>query len=193
MGGYLILFARSLLGLVMLVSGVAKLRGRREFADFADWLRALALLPDRLVTGTAAAIAAWEGATVVLVAFPATASPGLVMAAVLVLTFAATMIWLARRGVRTSCRCFGAAPGRPLGRAQIVRNFALGLVAGAGAVASAAGGPSPPAAGAVAAAVLGAATALVAIRLDDLLDLLLVSAPAGDAVARTSPTRSTLD
>ncbi len=75
-----------------------------------------------------------------------------------------------RRGTRARCACFGAASGRPLGRAHLVRNAILlamlvcGLVIGPLSHGSAG-------LGALVAAGAGALGALVFIRWDDLADL----------------------
>ncbi len=127
MGGYLIWSTRVMLGIVLLVSVIAKLRGRREFADFTSWLDQLAVVPRHLVRPAAVTMAAAEATAAALLAFPGTAAAGLAATAAVVAVFAASMALISRRGITAPCRCFGVST-RPMGPAHLVRDIVLALL-----------------------------------------------------------------
>jgi hypothetical protein len=76
-----------------------------------------------------------------------------------------------RRGAQARCACFGARSSRPLGRAHLARNVGLLAVVGVGLIAAPLAHGRPAPAGAMLAAVAGAAAALVVIRWEDIADL----------------------
>jgi hypothetical protein len=150
---------------------------------FAESLRGLSVVPERLVRPAAAAVTAAEltialglgWAMVGRVAQgPAGQAPGLVslLLAGLLLTVLSTGIVLAlRRGALATCACFGATE-RPLGPRHLVRNgVLLGVVIAGLAVLGLGGDGRAEAAGAVIGLTAGAAGALILIRLDDLVEL----------------------
>jgi uncharacterized membrane protein YphA (DoxX/SURF4 family) len=161
--GYLALAARAALLLVFLVSAVSKLRGRRHFRGFADSLRSVA--PPRLTQVTAAAVAAAEATCVLLLALPATARYGFMLAAALLAAFTLVAGWAVGTGRQLSCRCFGRQ-ARPFGPPHLLRNVLLLALAGCGLGA----GPVPVAGGLVAVAA-GGTVALILISLDDVIEL----------------------
>jgi hypothetical protein len=170
MAVFLTLTARVLTGVVLVVSIAAKTRTAGERAEFTRWVRSLGAVPPPYVPRAAATLVGAECAVVVLLALPWTGPAGLALAAALLLFFAAAIAWVGHHGVTVPCRCFGNS-ARPMGRAQILRNVAL-----AGAAAAAAAGPVQPdrplaAADATLAVLLGATTALVVTRLDDIAEL----------------------
>lgn len=173
MVSYIEVFSRCLIGVVFLVSAVSKLHGGRQFREFATSLAAMRLLPARLVTPAAAAVAVTEGAVPVLLAplpVPGLAVTGFTVAAVLLAGFAVAIVMVLRQGVPASCRCFGGSGAAPFGRHHVLRNAVLTLIAGLGGVASL--GPSAVDLRVLAlAAPLGLLGALVTVRLDDLVDL----------------------
>lgn len=160
---YLALAARAALLLVFLVSAVSKLRGRRYFRGFADSLRPIA--PPRLTKVTAAAVAAAEAVCVLLLALPATARYGSLLAVALLAAFTLAAGWAVGTGRQLSCRCFGSQ-ARPLSPRHVLRNVLLLALAGCGLGA----GPVPVAGGLIAVAAGGTA-ALILISLDDVIEL----------------------
>ncbi|SCG44914.1 Methylamine utilisation protein MauE [Micromonospora echinaurantiaca] len=181
---YLFVFSRCLLALVFLASAASKLRGRRAFGAFADSLRAMDLLPARLVVPVAGAVTVAEAAVpLLLVPLPAAAvaTAGFAVATALSAAFTVAVAVVLHRGVAVSCRCFGEAAAAPFGRRHLVRNVVLTVAAGIGAYASL-GDPGVTVGTAVLAVPLGLVGALVVVRLDDLAALFLpVAAPPGAA------------
>jgi hypothetical protein len=170
---YIEVFGRCLIGVVFLVSAVSKLRGSRQFREFAASLTAMRLLPSRLVTPVAAVVAATELAVPVLLAplpVPGLAAAGFAIAALLLAGFAVAIVVVLRRGVQASCRCFGGSGAAPFGRHHVVRNAVLTLIAGLGVYASL-GQPTVDLQVLALAGPLGLVGALVTVRLDDLVDL----------------------
>jgi hypothetical protein len=165
-------------------SAAAKLRGQRAYRAFAAGLRETGLVPGAARPAVAAALAGSEAVTavgLVAAAAVAAAEPGdvvipyaetaLALAAALTAVLAAGVGVAIRRGTQARCACFGARPGRPLGRPHLVRNLILlaAFVTGL-TVVPLAGGPGGPAATALAAAA-GSLAALLLIRWEDLADL----------------------
>jgi hypothetical protein len=169
---YLLLTVQLIVGGVFVVSAFGKVRAQaafvRSLADFGVSVRFRALV-GVVVTAT-------EIAAVVLVLVPATAVPGLVLGAVLFLSFAVVVGMMVRRGRRPQCRCFGVESA-PLRGAHVMRNVVLAALAAAGAAAGVVMNTTPVfSAGSFVVAVLVAAVVVaVVVGLDDLLD---VVAPA---------------
>jgi len=170
---YLALGCRALIGLVFAVSAVAKLRSRPAFRSFTSWLAALPLpLVRGRPTMVATAMAGTEIVVVVLVAVPASARAGLLLAAAVLAVLAAGVHIALRRGANAPCRCFGAtgATGAALGPRHVARNLLLCAAAAAGGAAATGSAGQPAGIGISLGA--GAAVALVVIFLDDLVAVL---------------------
>ncbi|WP_433318430.1 MauE/DoxX family redox-associated membrane protein [Micromonospora sp. CA-269861] len=167
---YLLVFCGCLLALVFLASAASKLRGRIAFRAFADSLRSMRLLPERVVVPVAAAVAVAE-ATVPLLLVPlpvaALTTVAFLVAAALLATFTVAVAAVLHRGTPASCRCFGETAAAPFGRHHLARNIVLTVVAGVGAYASL-GDPAVTTRTAVLAVPLGVVGALIVVRLDDL-------------------------
>lgn len=162
-------------------SAMTKLSGRRPYRSYRDGLGDTALVPARLLPAAAAALAGGETAVaaglMVATILTAGALPGAVtvtaaglggaalLAGILVTGVAVIM----HRGTRARCACFGAASSRPLGGSHLSRNLSLLAVIVVGLTGNeiAHGRPAPPAV--AVAAVAGAVTGLLLIRLDDLI------------------------
>ncbi|MFI7536143.1 MauE/DoxX family redox-associated membrane protein [Streptosporangium sp. NPDC049376] len=168
MSGYLDVGGRCLLAVVFLMSTVGKARSPALFRAFAKSLRDLRVLPAGGETAAAALIVAAEATGGVLLVFDATATGGALLSAALLTVFAVVIAWSTSRGGSAGCRCFGAST-RPLGRAHVVRNVLLALVAVFVAVASHDQRLLAP--GTAVALITGGAVALVVARLDDIVDL----------------------
>ncbi|MFV2171693.1 MauE/DoxX family redox-associated membrane protein [Actinomadura sp. LOL_016] len=170
---YVALTARCVLGAVLLVAVLGKVRGRAAFAGFR--LSVPGLAPGLPPTATAVAVVAAESAAAVLLATERTAPAGLALAGAVLLAFAAAIHRTLRAGRPAACRCFGTGSA-PLGRVHVVRNLALTAVAVTGlGTHLAASGPVHPAGAAVAAAFAGVLT-LVFIFFGELADLLIAPA-----------------
>ncbi|MCO1657660.1 MauE/DoxX family redox-associated membrane protein [Pseudonocardia humida] len=94
---------------------------------------------------------------------------GFASAAALLIAFTAALLSMIRRGVTEPCHCFGAQDSPP-GRLDLVRNGLLAGFAVAGLVVAAVAGPvvGSSAVEVGGGALLGAAAALLVVRLDDL-------------------------
>lgn len=173
MSEFFVLTVRVAVGGVFLVAVCGKVAGRAAFGRFAGWLATL--LPPGPRGPVAIGLVAAEAAVVVLLAVPATRFAGLAAAAVVLTGFAAAIAVLVRRGHRVPCRCLGTTGSRPMGTAEVLRN----LVLAAAAVAALASGPGAPASPTdpAAAVLLGVTSALLVVRLDDVLALF--AAPTG--------------
>jgi methylamine utilization protein MauE len=167
---YLALGARCLIGIVFAVSAFTKLRSRPAFEMFSAWittLPGLSALPGRERSAIAVGIASAEAITVLLVALPWTSAAGLAVAAAVLAVFAAGVTIIARSQVNAiPCQCFGPS-STPLGLPHAVRNGLLGAVAAIGAAGVGPAATQLP--GKALSLGLGAACALPAIFLDDLI------------------------
>jgi hypothetical protein len=170
---YIAVFGRCLLAVVFLVSAVGKLRGGRQFREFATSLAGMRLLPARAVRPVAALVATAELTVPLLLApfVPASlVGAGLAVAAGLLTAFAVAIGIALRRRVPASCRCFGGSGTSPLGPQHVVRNAVLVLVACLGAYASSRQ-PTTDWRAIVLAAPPALAAASITIRLDELVSL----------------------
>src|SRR5581483_2575902 len=103
---YAALICRTVVGLVFAVSAFSKLRNGAAYREFASWLASVPVpLAGRRVLPVA--LAAAESAIVVLVAAPATAVAGLVLAVLTLAALTAGTAVAVRRGARVTCQCFG--------------------------------------------------------------------------------------
>jgi hypothetical protein len=143
---YAALICRTVVGLVFAVSAFSKLRNGTAYREFASWL---ASVPVPLARNRALppVLAGAEAAIVVLVAVPATAVAGLMLAVLTLAALTAGTAVAIRRGARVTCQCFG--PSRTeLASHHVLRNgfllvLALAGVAVAGAFSAGAAGPRP--------------------------------------------------
>ena len=157
---FVVVTAQFLLAAVFAVSAVAKVRDGSAFRRFVTALA----LPVRLSTvGVVTAELVVAGLLIV----PATAPAGFAVALVLLAVFSAALGIGLRRDIPLSCGCFGSS-STPAGRAELVRNGVLAVVAVAGLAGSAVAAPLPFDSGFVATGALGLAAAIVIVRFDDL-------------------------
>lgn len=187
---YVLAFSRCLLALVFLASAASKVRGRPAFRAFVDSLRAMNLLPARVVVPVAGAVVVAEAALplLLLAPLPGATTVGFALAAALLAAFTLAIAAVLRRGTPVSCRCFGEAAAAPFGRHHLARNVALTAVAGTGAYASL-GDPGLTVATAVLSVPLAVVGALVVVRLDDVVALFSPVTPPGAAADRGTALR----
>ena len=167
------LACRVLIGAVFTVSVVTKVRGRSAWRSFSSWLTGLPL-PALQLRWAPAMLTAAEAAVVVLVAIPATATAGLVAAAVLSLGLTLGLAAAVNRGARQPCHCFGLS-SEPLSGQHVIRNALLLTLAVTGSAAAIAVGPGAPSAGQAESwltAIGGLAAALLIIFSGDVTALL---------------------
>jgi hypothetical protein len=175
-----------LVGLVFAVSAVSKLRGRKEFGEFIRATRVLAVATIPGYQGSRAgarrigvAIIGGEAAVPVLLVVPGAAGIGLGIAIVLLAVFAVGIAAAMRRGLRTSCGCFGSSSA-PLGPRHLVRNAFLVAAAAIGLALRPDGITQADPAGLAVAGVAALVLVALVVRLDDLIDLFTpASAVAG--------------
>jgi hypothetical protein len=161
---YAALICRTVVGLVFAVSAFSKIRSVTAYREFASWL---ASVPVPLASNRALppVLAGAESASVVLVAVPATAAAGLVLAAFTLAVLAAGTVVAVRRGAQVTCQCFG--PSRTaLGARHVLRNCFLLVLAVVGACWAGAVAPQPAGIGLSLWAAVALATFVV--FLDDL-------------------------
>ncbi|SCG77504.1 MauE/DoxX family redox-associated membrane protein [Micromonospora humi] len=164
-------------------SGWSKIRSPAGQRAFADSLRPLPLLPARLVSPVALLVTATELGLVLgtgwsMVALTAgwpVARPvaALVLAAALLLltVLTAGVVLAVHHDTGARCACFGATP-QPLGWRHVTRNTILLAMTIAAGVTVAVTRPHPlPPAGALISVAAGWTSALILVRLDDLVDL----------------------
>jgi hypothetical protein len=158
---YLLLTSQLVTAGVFALAVLGKLRAPEAFAaSLADFGLRRARRP------VAYAVIAAEAAVIPLALL--IAPVGLTLAAVLLLTFAATIIVTLQRGARPTCRCFGAKSA-PLRGAHVARNLVLAALAVAGLFAGDhAFAGAPLAVG----AILAAVALLVLATFDDLVEVL---------------------
>jgi hypothetical protein len=175
---YLNLLCRGLLGAVFLLAFGGKVRSPAALRAFSRSLADLGWLPARLRPAAVVGLLVVEGATVLLLAWPATATTaaattGFAAAFALLAVFVVGVGLSIRRGERVRCLCFGDDRGA-MGVSDVVRNLALAAVAALGFGSSLIGGPAATATagGAVAAVAGGVVAGVVTTRWDDLRFLL---------------------
>jgi hypothetical protein len=166
--GYVELGCRLVIGIVLTISAFSKLRSPGSFRAFARWLASLPI-PGTSARPTAGLLIAAE-TTIVLLLVPArTATVGLALAALVFAVFSGGIWAVVRRGATAPCRCFGTS-FVPLGRAHVLRNIVLCLIAVTGAAGS--GRTAMPPAGIILTVAVAAAAAVPVLFLDDLLALI---------------------
>lgn len=159
--------------LVFAAAVAGKVFGRGAFRDFRRSLVDTGLVPSRAAAAAAGGIVAAEVSTALLVGIPRTTGSGLALAVVVMTVLTLGVLVVLRRGVRATCRCFGAA-STPLTRIHLIRNAIILTIAGTGLLASTVtpgwvGGVSPAVLPAVAA---GLVVAVALIRIEDLAALM---------------------
>ncbi|WP_067183992.1 MauE/DoxX family redox-associated membrane protein [Microtetraspora niveoalba] len=184
---YLAIAIRCLIGVVFLLSFVGKVGGRGKFTAFTASIRDLRFLPAVRTPAVARLVVVAEGSVPVLLAVPSpiAVAAGHVLALALLLAFAAVIVFTVRRGLRVTCRCFGASP-IPLGAEHVARNVVLAVLAAAGAVAAGvlpAGEAAHPA-GALIAAVGGLTLGALVAVLDEILGLFRPMSRVGPSGSR---------
>ncbi|GIH02774.1 hypothetical protein Rhe02_08410 [Rhizocola hellebori] len=166
---YLPLGARALLGLILAVSLIHKLRGPRAFAASLAGLR---LLSKKKAPMLAAVVIGAEAVVCAALTHPAGYRIGLPAAAALMAGYAGAIGVVLRRGTQTPCACFGSPSDRPLSRLQLARNLVLFAAACAGTLAAFA--PAQTAVrleGAALTLLAAALLTVVVVRLDDIVEL----------------------
>lgn len=124
---YAALICRTLVGLVFAVSAFSKLRNGTAYREFASWLASVPV-PLARKRAVPPVLAGAEAAIVVLVAVPATAVAGLVLAVLTLAALTAGTAVAVRRGARVTCQCFG--PSRTeLASHHVLRNGFLLVLA----------------------------------------------------------------
>lgn len=188
------IFALAVIVVVFGASAVTKLRGRRFYRGYVDGLAESSLVAGRALAATAAvlagsealvAVAAVAAASYLVGAPPAPgslASGALAAAAVLTGVLTAGVALVLRRGTQARCACFGSSASRPLGRPHLVRNAALLVIAIVGLAASVVSTTDSSVGAGLVAAAGGAVVGLLAIHLDDLVDLFAASPAQGRAM-----------
>ncbi|MFC0628092.1 MauE/DoxX family redox-associated membrane protein [Kribbella deserti] len=176
---YLLLSTCAALALVFALSAANK-ASRKSFHDFVTSAGPLEVLPEALRLPAAYGVVAVEAALAIALVVGAggafssrlslLAIVGFVLAITLLLAFTTAIVLTLRRGVRKACKCFGAT-STPLGRAHVVRNLLLLVLAVAGLVAALTQGAPLQPAGAALAVMAGVIGGLLITRFDDLLDL----------------------
>lgn len=122
---------RTILGLVLAIACISKVRSASAFGEFASSLADIGWLPGPGRAAAARLIPLLEALVVVLLAIPATVAFGFGLGALLLAGFTAVTGAEVANGRRVRCRCFGASSA-PIGPAQIARNVVLVAVSLAG-------------------------------------------------------------
>ncbi len=176
--GYVELAARVLVGTVLLLAALGKLRSPTARADLVRTLRTVPGVGPRWASRAAAAVIAVEASVGGLVLVPATSRGGAVLAAGLLAVFTAGTGWLVHRRVEASCSCFGGA-GAALRGAHVFRNALLTAAAVLPAATGRVSGLERS--GLVIAVVTGFVLAQLVSRWDDLAALVRSDPPAPTA------------
>jgi protein-disulfide isomerase len=122
----ILLIARLLLGLVLLVAGLAKLADREGSSEA---VRAFGV-PETLNGTVVALLPLGELAAAILLVPSGTARAGAALAAVLLLSFCVGITRSMIRGEAPDCHCFGQLHSSPAGPKTLARNLFLTAVAG---------------------------------------------------------------
>ncbi|BAU87942.1 hypothetical protein SLA_7076 [Streptomyces laurentii] len=156
------------IGVVFLISFIGKVRTRERYADFVKAAGELAAgLPAK---ASAPMVVAAEAAIVILVAIPATAVAGFVLASALLLAFTASILVAVRRRRRVLCQCFGTS-SVPVGPVHVLRNLVLPAGAATGAVLSTSSSASPNPTALVTVVLCAAVLTWITLRTDDTAEL----------------------
>lgn len=168
---YLAIGCRVLIGVVLAVAVVGKLRGAAAFADFVGSIRQMGVLPAALAGPGAIVVVAAELTIVVVLSVPAREAGvvGFGLAAGLLTALTAGIAMSLARGNREPCRCFGRSQ-TPLSGRHVGRNLSLVAVALLGFLGSLSGTPIDLGI-ALVVAVGGAVIGGLVVMLDDLIAL----------------------
>jgi Methylamine utilisation protein MauE len=126
---FVVEFCRLLIVMIFMVSAFGK-SGKGHLRDFTETVAQLT--SNRLARPIARSVVAAEFAVVALASAPPTRAAGLLLAAILLVGFAAIAEFAVRTHRPVACHCFGRTDGTTLGRAHVARNTALAGVATAG-------------------------------------------------------------
>ncbi|MFG1711057.1 MauE/DoxX family redox-associated membrane protein [Nonomuraea sp. M3C6] len=187
---YVSISARYLLAVVFLIAVSGKLRSGKAFQAFTTSISELDVLPRRWTRRVATIVVAGEAMMpILLLAHLRTALIGLILSGTMLSAFSVAITLSLRKGIKASCRCFGAS-SRRLGRAHLVRNLILIGVAAIGAV-TAISQSLADTPGYVLSAIMGAMIGLVFTMLDDVLDLFIsdLSTESSSVPAKTTVVR----
>lgn len=125
----LLVWARSCIGMVFVMSLLGKLHSRTALARFLDSAEALARqLPGRRL---APLVLLGEASVPLLVCFQRTAVGGFFVALALLVAFGIALTGEYLRGPSISCNCFGFSGAR-IGRLHLLRNAVLSAVSAIG-------------------------------------------------------------
>ncbi|MEV6201691.1 MauE/DoxX family redox-associated membrane protein [Streptomyces sp. NPDC051771] len=128
---------------VAVVFAASALGKARAPGAFRTTVREMRIVPLRALGPVAVAVPVLEAVLAVAVWVPALTTWAFVLSFGLIAVFTAALASVLRRGIDTSCSCFGASRTR-VGPAHLVRNAVLLAATGTGFAASlAAGGPGP--------------------------------------------------
>ncbi|MFC9733809.1 MauE/DoxX family redox-associated membrane protein [Streptomyces roseolus] len=185
----LILAFRCVVAVVLAASALGKARAPGAFRTS---VREMRIVPLRALGPVALAVPVLEALLAVAVWVPALTTWAFALSFGLIAVFTAALASVLRRGIDTSCSCFGASRTR-VGPAHLVRNAALLAATATGFAASlAAGGPGPvPVAGSldpagVLVSLLGAVCVSALVLSTDLLAAVFSGAgPAGTGPSGT--------
>ncbi|SNT65480.1 Methylamine utilisation protein MauE [Asanoa hainanensis] len=167
---YVVVATRVVMAVVFVAALASKVRGRPSFKAFVRSVRPW--VSARRAPAVALFVVAAESLCVVLLVLPGAGGAGLAAAAAVLVGFTAAIGRAISTRRAATCRCFGSSE-RPLTMIHVVRNGLLLTLALCGLAANANGSPAVSHdAGLLIAASTGVATALILMRLDDVVDLL---------------------
>lgn len=107
---YMAVFARIVVGLVFVFSAVGKLQ---DVSRFVRAVEGFQLLPRWLERPVALLVVVGEGlVAITMLVGGAALRPGFALGAILLAVFTATILSVLRRGLSTSCGCFGGSETR---------------------------------------------------------------------------------
>ncbi|NEA34323.1 MauE/DoxX family redox-associated membrane protein [Streptomyces sp. SID13031] len=164
---YVAVYSQVVIAIVFTAAAISKLSAREDFREFVRSLRRLRSVPRRAAAPAGWALLIGEAITAPLMALSPSAGRALAVFLLAALTVGATLI--VRSNAVVACRCFGAAT-EPLSRRHVARNVFLLTIATSGIMSDGISPTASPAATAAAVAS-GLLTALVVIRLDDIVYL----------------------
>jgi hypothetical protein len=169
-GACVLIFCRWMIGLAFAVSAVGK---ASALASFRSAISEFGIVPRRLTGAAALASVVAEGAAVILVtAGGVFADAGFSLAAVLLAIFSVVLGRALRHEADVSCHCFGPSERR-VSRYDLARNGVLGLCCVGGLWAWPAQAGQHPGPGLIVAlGLMGACALLIAVNLEDFVELL---------------------
>jgi uncharacterized membrane protein YphA (DoxX/SURF4 family) len=167
------LACRCLIGVIFFVSFSTKV-APGSFRAFVESLRAMNVLPAPVVRVSAIGVVSAELVVAASLVWDASARVGALLAAALLVAFAAAIITALVGNTTATCRCFGAGGGR-LGMRHVVRN--VFLLAACLVVVFGGTGHGEPAVTAAAAGA-GVVAAVMVLGMDSVAELFGRSRPA---------------